>query len=627
MSGTFRVPASTSDFSSSPPPTSSATDWVSPPSSPTFARAASHASIDPFAGSAKHLTLPARREFGRSATAPARRNADVGLADLTLVPSNAPAAPGEADVLGQFFESDEDEPLPPSSDDPMSSSVESVPFLPQTRAFSRTESAGTDPLSGLGARPNDPPLSQRVRLSGTSPKKLTRTRTDTTALSAWEQHDTVPPPPRLMRRALSTNLPGQVHWPTLINRIFDEGREAPALLLGGCSLTHIPPLIGDLHSYVAIAPRRADSGKRIDSMHDRARNLVQCYLWDNRLTRLPSALFQLRNLGVLSLRKNALTYLPPAIGELHALRELNVGGNMLTYLPAEIQRLELDTFTYVPNPFLAIPPDARISQRARNSQRTVMGPPRVPRTLQRARTETHSPPRAKEDMAPMVRALAPLKRHGMPTLAEICIRRLLGNEEGAMLLEQYETGCLRSLQYTLDVQMVARLEAARRSALRLWGTPTNLPHRNQRMQRGHDVWYDGAHFHPSGSPESEASIESLPDAMDVDHLLDAGEDACKNVYFNRCPNARESAPSKDGVSDWPVAESAIDDAPLFAQPYEERLEWVSHVAGVRVAKQGTELLAGATDAHTQMQHSGCLPLLWRGCSPGCLSFLEESPSS
>lgn len=195
-----------------------------------------------------------------------------------------------------------------------------------------------------------------------------------------------------------------------------------------------------------------------------------------------------------------------------------------------------------------------------------------------------------------------------------------------MLLEQYETGCLRSLQYTLDVHMVARLEAARRSALRLWGTPTNLPHRNQRTRRGPDVWYDGAHFHPTGSPDSEASVESLPDAIDVDHLLDAEEDACKNVYFNRCPNARESAPSTDGVSDWPVAESAIDDAPLFAQPYEERLEWVSHVAGVRVAKQGTELLAGATDAHAQMQHSGCLPLLWRGCSPGCLSFLEE-PSS
>ena len=228
MSGAFRVPAGTSDFSSSPPPSSTAADWVSPPSSPTFARATSHASIDPFAGSAKHLVLPPRREFGRSATAPARRHADVGLADLTLVPSDAPAASGDADVLGQFFESDEEAP-PPSSDDAMSSSVESVPFLPQTRAFSRTESAGTDPLSGLGARPSDPPLSQRVRLTGTSPKKLTRTRTDTAALSAWEQHDPAPPPPRFMRRALSTNMPGQVHWPTLINRIFDEGREAPAL--------------------------------------------------------------------------------------------------------------------------------------------------------------------------------------------------------------------------------------------------------------------------------------------------------------------------------------------------------------------------------------------------------------
>ncbi|WFD03892.1 hypothetical protein MOBT1_002588 [Malassezia obtusa] len=562
MSRAYRGPPEL-PFTSSSPPTSAANDASSPPSSPTFARAASHASADPFSGSAKTLSLPARRALGRAATAPARRPAHAGLAELTLMPG-APEADG-AEVLGQFFESDED--AFPSSDDVLSSSLESAPRLPHTREFARTESASTDPLSGVGGPRAPEDRAQRPRPSGTSPKKLTRSRTDAAPLPAWEQREA---PAARTRRAV----PGDgVHWPTLINRIFDEGREAPALLLGGCQLERIPPLIGDLHRYVAIAPRRAESHSRTASTRERARHLLQCYLWDNRLTRLPSALFQLRNLGVLSLRKNALTHLPPVIGELHALRELNVGGNALRYLPAEIQRLELDTFTYVPNPFLAVPADATLA---------------------------HTPSRTRArgaDDAPVVRALAPLARHTLPTLAEVCVRRLLSEHEGTMLLEQYETGCLRMLQYTLDVPRAAR----------------------------GGMWYDGAHFHRPSSPAGSDAPDApdAPDALDVDQLLEEEEDAGENVYFNRCPNARESAPATDGARDWPVAEAAMRDAPLFTHACETRLEWVSHVAGVRVAKQGTELLVAASDARAQMQHSGCLPLLWRGCSPGCLAFLEE----
>ena len=96
---------------------------------------------------------------------------------------------------------------------------------------------------------------------------------------------------------------------------------------------------------------------------EHTRSRLELYLWDNLLTKLPSALFQLTNLGVLSLRKNQLTHLPAAIGELRHLRELNIGGNALTYLPAEIQQLQLDTFTYVPNPFVCVPPGSLLETR------------------------------------------------------------------------------------------------------------------------------------------------------------------------------------------------------------------------------------------------------------------------
>ena len=53
-------------------------------------------------------------------------------------------------------------------------------------------------------------------------------------------------------------------------------------------------------------------------------------------------------------------------------------------------------------------------------------------------------------------------------------------------------------------------------------------------------------------------------------------------------------------------------------------------AGVRVAKQGAEALAQrmAGDESATVppaltpQSSGCVPLLWRGGSPGSLAFLE-----
>lgn len=83
---------------------------------------------------------------------------------------------------------------------------------------------------------------------------------------------------------------------------------------------------------------------------------LSLFLGSNSLTRLPSALFQLQNLRVLSLRSNKLKFLPPAIGDLHNLSELHVPNNELQYLPAEILRLNLDVFTWFPNPYLIKPP-------------------------------------------------------------------------------------------------------------------------------------------------------------------------------------------------------------------------------------------------------------------------------
>ncbi|KAF9776159.1 hypothetical protein IL306_005690 [Fusarium sp. DS 682] len=83
---------------------------------------------------------------------------------------------------------------------------------------------------------------------------------------------------------------------------------------------------------------------------------LKIYMAQNRLTRVPGALFDLTYLTILSLRHNKLTELPPAIAKLHNLKELNLSHNRLRHLPVELLELfapnsKLDKLVVHPNPF------------------------------------------------------------------------------------------------------------------------------------------------------------------------------------------------------------------------------------------------------------------------------------
>ena len=84
---------------------------------------------------------------------------------------------------------------------------------------------------------------------------------------------------------------------------------------------------------------------------------LKLILANNRLNRLPGALFDVTNLTVLSVRNNRLTELPPAIGKLRNLVELNIAQNRLQHLPVELLNLfnadcKLSTLHMHPNWFL-----------------------------------------------------------------------------------------------------------------------------------------------------------------------------------------------------------------------------------------------------------------------------------
>lgn len=85
-----------------------------------------------------------------------------------------------------------------------------------------------------------------------------------------------------------------------------------------------------------------------------------------------------------------------------------------------------------------------------------------------------------------------------------------------------------------------------------------------------------------------------PDALPRSFLVPEPDDASTNPFYYPCPSPRhrDSVDQHQSPSDPPARRVFFDAA-------EERFEWVE--------------ICGE-------QH---LPILWRGCSPGCLAFLDE----
>ncbi|CAD6940513.1 unnamed protein product [Tilletia controversa] len=159
-------------------------------------------------------------------------------------------------------------------------------------------------------------------------------------------------------------------WAQVANDVFEQCQTS--IVLDGRGLTYIDPIVADLGKMVTLPPpRKSPPRDATPGSSSKRRSLeavaempevggwipslkfggLQLNLANNRLTVLPSALFQVENLRVLSLRGNNIKFLPPAISELANLRELSIGGNKIEYLPAEIQKLRLTTFNYFPNPW------------------------------------------------------------------------------------------------------------------------------------------------------------------------------------------------------------------------------------------------------------------------------------
>ncbi|UZJ57021.1 hypothetical protein CBS101457_006341 [Exobasidium rhododendri] len=514
----------------------------------------------------------------------------------------------------------------------------------KARTFSRTQTSSKDPFSAgagsasnaLNASPRGQRDTQRRRLTGSSPTKLSRDAQSSSfgphssddssdeGLPAWEQ--SVAKPSKLK----------SVDWSLVVERVFEDVDGYIELTKQG--LTRIDPIIADLSKFVSITPLRGeDNSHKTASVSRNAfeRTILQLYLTGNRLRMFSSALFELHNLVVLTIGNNDLEELPPAIGQLTNLRELNISQNRLRYLPAEIQKLRLTSFLHFPNPFEHPGADRKLTIRSAYGQQrkdekvedddgadlpplSNMGPPSLPlRSLSHSRLSSRNnfamtgraeslssgntsrieaQATSEEQIARCLGNFNP-ERPKLPSLMETCLRVLLeaeegGPEDGKILLEHYESGCLVNMNRSLNGSMIKSLEAARRSATKTWG-------RLRPTSKAQGTWCTGAKTNemkdlrsarqskktkltpspplgsyglfakdrdsvpammtdflsPASGDDGEASNEWSGEeerptsrrVINVEEQLDMGDDSRINPWFNRCPNPQHYVLSNNDV--------------------------------------------------------------------------------
>ncbi|CAE6436483.1 unnamed protein product [Rhizoctonia solani] len=291
---------------------------------------------------------------------------------------------------------------------------------------------------------------------------------------------------------------------------------------------------------------------------------IQLYLANNGITVLPSELFQLNNLTLLSLRGNKLRNLPPAIGNLKSLRSLNVANNELSTLPSELSYLNLQTLLLDPNPFLPKPSRPQVQP---NDSKLARG-----------------------------RELGPLVIHApIPKLGELALRVALcpfPEQQSIITPLSFGTSSTRHSDTLASRSLLTPTDS--RSSIFSTLSPVSPLSRSSSDPNP----YSRHTFPPHALALEEHYDLSLwlsqqrNANVHIKAVRHGTEDAC-NLY-NWCPGQKHR---KNPDTDTEAVPHRV-----FVHPAEERLEWVTMLAGCEL--------------------SSAVPILWRGCSLGCLGFLD-----
>ncbi|TCD60823.1 hypothetical protein EIP91_009426 [Steccherinum ochraceum] len=335
-------------------------------------------------------------------------------------------------------------------------------------------------------------------------------------------------------------------------------------------------------------------------------NEVQLYIANHSIRSLPTELFWLSNLTVLSLRGNKLTTLPPQIAtSLPHLRELNVSLNELEYLPSEILGLRLESLSVAGNPWLPPPKET--------AQPKGLPAVRVFRGLLHNNGPLH--------MGAVVRHFS------VPPLSEACLRVLMApavpaphtrclasrepipvqTRELTVLESKYEVPLVRS-DYTpvivdaVDGCIPRSITDQRKNE---WSTKIQASP-SKKARTGRSPYHDDSDPFisdiPTQSPFSRKS-SSQPRTRTKSHT---------SVFstHSRSSTSRVAIepprPALSGISVCPSPRHLGQmGKPVYVRHAVERLTWEEELAGVKM---------GEADG---------VPVLWRGCGPCCLAWLDE----
>jgi Leucine-rich repeat (LRR) protein len=401
-------------------------------------------------------------------------------------------------------------------------------------------------------------------------------------------------------------------------------------------------------------------------------NMTMLSIRGNKIGRLPAAIGQLVNLKELNVSRCGLSYLPAEIQKLRLVRFTSFPNPFLC--PSKDARLTVrrcygkwtggahDQVSVhdEPEPVLGSMGPPAVPSRARSSGTAARFASRSSFAAAGQRSggddeQIDTSSSQETTSLPVIARFLSTELYAevaFPNLKEVCLRRLLqpvrdGDKKAlGTLLEHYEAGSLSRLDRGINVETVRALEAARRSSAGTWdqyrpdstraetwcsGALADSHWSDDDMLDGRYDNSDDGHASAewsSGDGHEAYRYQSNPrTGRDLEADLDQGDDAVGNPWFNRCPNPLHGhtensiAVPSEVLSDWPSA----DATKVFAKPCVQRIEWVSHIGGYKVANTAvsSERL-GIRDEKTKplAENSGCIPILWRGCGVRCLDFLE-----
>jgi len=303
---------------------------------------------------------------------------------------------------------------------------------------------------------------------------------------------------------------------------------------------------------------------------------------------------------------NSLEFLPPEIALLQALKDLDVVNNNLRFLPAEMTTMTLTNLNVHTNPWYPDPAHTTLLPQDAPDGTTRVHfrvPPLREVVLRYLLTPSANQQGLLAPTAAATTTTAPAAATSSTTVVA-CVRQSTTTLEESFQLPLQEGALTPS-----DAALLARLAPAAVSA----------PRRHA-FSRATTSGPGAALFSPSPTTTLTTKPTRRGDAVG-DAAADANatmreeerQPPHEQKSSGRCPSpqhcgavaAAAVAGQVAGPSSWPWARLG----PPFVLPAEERYTWVSELAGVRVGET-----------------TGGVPLLWRGCGPGCLDFLVDRSS-